>query len=97
MAKAKATSEIEAETKARIDAQRKGLCQICNTPRCTTVCPKARVKRAIAKLLLISAAVHFDATADPATARSDHDLACERGVVYYSTPQSYLRADSLAP
>lgn len=37
----------------------------------------------MAKLLLIMAIVHLDAAADPAVARSDNPLGCERGVIYY--------------
>lgn len=62
-----------------------GLCRICNTPRCTAVCPKA-VKKAVLKILLAAALVHMDATAGPADAQRDNLLGCERGVIYVAPP-----------
>lgn len=92
----RATEVLEATTKAQSDA----LCRICNIPRCTAGCPvkrKRRTKTAIAKLLLVSAVLTLDATADPAIAVSDHALGCEIGVIYYPSPAAYIKGDALAP
>jgi hypothetical protein len=88
-------TETQEKTKPQA-AQGDDLCRICNTPRCTVVCPR-RVKQVVAKLLLIGAIVHLDATADPAIARQNHALDCERGVIYYTSPAAYQKADTVAP
>jgi hypothetical protein len=96
----RATEVLEATTTNRKCPQYDALCRICNIPRCTEFCPvkkKRRAKAAIAKLLLVSTIITLDATADPAVALQDHPLDCERGVIYYPSPDAYIQGDTLAP
>jgi hypothetical protein len=51
----------------------------------------------VAKLMLVSAILAADATADPAVAFSNHPLDCQRGVIYYPSPAAYIQGDTVAP
>ena len=95
-----AKAKVASRKTLAADAQRQkttDLCSTCKIPCCTATCPKGRVKKVIARLLLAAAIVHLDATADPAVATPDHTIDCERGVIYYTNATAYLRADKPLP